>query len=135
MLNKIKTVLTETCVLFTLLTIILYCVGFIAVNDAVTFKPSGVFTLLALSFLLSVIKRVLFIKSISIPVKILLHYLLVLAASFLLFAVIGNVVSTSLATLVLLASVTLVYSVITLIFVLRNNKKQDETNYTSMFRK
>lgn len=136
MFNKIKTIFNDACILFTLLTFILYCAAFIAVKEAVAFSIVGVFALFGLSLILSIIRQVLYIKSFSLPLRILIHYLLVLICSFLLFAVIGKVVTTSLASLVLLAIVTLVYSILSLVFVLLgNNPKEHNETYTSMFKK
>ncbi len=135
MLKRIKKIFTETCIIFTILTLLLYCVGYLTVSSEISFKISGVFTLILLSFLLSVTKRILYVKSISVPVRIILHYLLVISVSYVIFALIGNIITTSLATLALLALVTLIYSIVTLVFVLRGEKKQAETEYQSMFKK
>ena len=136
MFDKIKKYLTEVCILFTLLIFLLYLVGTALIISTITINLASICVLFGLSLLLTLLNRILFIKKIGLALRMLIHYFSVLASSFVLFGVIGKVLSTSLATLFMLSIVTLVYSVFAvLIITLGSKNKNVKEEYTSMFNK
>lgn len=136
MLTKIKKLAFNACALFTFFTFLLYIVGYITVGSSITLTLGGISLLLGLCILLCILNKVLYVNKLSLFIRIILHYLLVLSSSFFLFGVIGKIVSTSLASLFMLAVVTLIYSLIALAFMLtRSSENRNEQEYTSMFKK
>ena len=137
MLKNIQKILTDSCILFTILVFIVYGIGYCIPDQSVTIAINGAAMLFGICIVLCIFRKILHVKKVPILVRALIHYLLVLFTAFLAFAVIGKIVSNSLQSLAMLAIVTLLYSVFALVYAYieskQDNKNQEE--YTSMFRK
>ncbi len=137
MIKKTQKLLTDTCILFTVLAFVLFGIGSVSVEYAIALSFSGTVLLFCTALMLALCSRIFSIKKLHMAFRVLLHYVAVLAASFLIFAVIGKIVSTSLATLVLLSVITLLYSVIAFIYALWKTRyvRKGSKDYTSLFKK
>lgn len=113
-MKTVKKILTDVCILFTVLAFLLYGVGALTVEYKVGLSFGNAFLLFATSLMLTICNRIFLIQKFHIAVRILLHYVSVLGASFLLFAVIGGIVTTSLASLVLFSCISFFYSALAL---------------------
>ncbi len=136
-MKNIRKLLTDTCTLFTVLAFLLYGVGKLVVEYTVGLSFENAVLLFITSLMLTLCNRIFLLQRLHIAVRILLHYLAVLGASFLLFAVIGGIVSTSLATLVLLACISIGYSAMALGYALWKTRapKEEPPAYRSQFKK
>lgn len=136
-MKNIQKILTDTCILFTVLAFLLYGVGKLVVEYTVGLSFENAALLFVTSLMLMLCSRIFLLQRLHIAVRILLHYLAVLGASFLLFAVIGGIVSTSLATLVLLGCISIVYSALALGYALWKTRAPREAPpaYRSQFKK
>ena len=137
MLKNIQKILKDSCILFTIFVFILYGIGYCIPEQSVTIAFSGAAMLLGVCIVLCIFRRVLHMTRLPLLTRILLHYLLVLGAAFLGFAVIGRIVSTSLQSLVMLSIVTFLYSIFALVYAFIESKqdKNAKDEYTSMFKK
>lgn len=136
MFGTVKKILREACVMFTLLTFILYCIGYIIVSKTITLNLGSIAILFVMCLVLCLFKRILYIKNIPLFYKAVIHYVIVLGSAFLLFSVIGKVVTTSLASLIMLSVITLIYTIATIIILLISSKNENATGeYTSIFNK
>ena len=137
MQNKIQKILTDSCILFTILLFIVYGIGYCVLGHSVTMAINGATMLFCVCIVLTVFRKVLTWNKLPLALRILSHYLLVLGAAFLSFAVVGKIVSTSLASLVMLSIVTLLYTIFALVYAFIESKrdKNAKDEYTSMFRK
>lgn len=137
MIERIKKLLTDSCILFTVFVFILYIVGNVLVSKTITITLGTAALLFVCCIMLCLFHGILYVKKIHIALRIILHYLLVLAAAYLGFAIIGKIVSNSLETLVMLSLVTFIYSVLALILFIVSDKKKEEQKgtYTSIFKK
>jgi len=137
MVKKIQKFLSACCILFTFLVFALYGLGKLFSDFEVGLNLEKAAMLLGTCAILCLCSCVLFIKKLPMYVRILLHYLLVLGSMFLIFAVIGKIISTSLQSLVMLSAVTLLYSVIALVYALFQTRSGKKTTkkYTPIFKK
>lgn len=137
MSKKIQKILTDSCILFTIFVFIIYAAGYCFQQRSVTLALSGAAMLLASCAVLCIFRRVLTYKKLPMIVRILVHYILVLGSAFLVFAVIGKIVSTSVQSLIMLSAVTLIYSIFALAYAFIESKqdKNAKDEYTSMFKK
>ena len=137
MKKKIQKILTDSCILFAVLIFIVYGIGYCVLGQSVTMAMNGIAMLFAICVALCIFHKVLTYKKWPLPVRILLHYLLVLSAAYLSFAVIGKVVSTSPQSLAMLAIITLLYTVFALVYAFLGSKQKAnaQEDYVSMFKK
>ena len=123
MLQKIKHALTLACILFTAAVFLLYAVGLALVGATIMFTLEALVLLFALCVLIALCSRILHIESLSIPIRILIHYVLILASAFSVFAFIGGFVQSAASALIAFVCVTLVYAVFAVIFAALEQKK------------
>ena len=137
MFKKIQNFTSTCCVLFTFLMFVLFGLGKLFSDFEVALNLPKTAMLLGTCALLCLCSGILFIKKLPFGVRIIAHYFLVLGAMYLVFAVIGKFISTSLQSLVMLAFVTLLYSIVSLVYALVRNKfdKKADVQYKSMFKK
>lgn len=137
MKKKLQKLLADACILFTVLAFVLFSIGAITVDYVVALSFGGTVLLFVTSIVLVLCSRILYAKKLHMIIRILLHYGIVLGAAFLIFAVIGRIVSTSLAALVLLAGITFLYTAIALAYALWTTRanKSNGTSYDPMFKK
>lgn len=137
MLKKIQKLLTDSCILFTLLVFILYSIGniFLDSGNPMTLDKLPLLFLTCLLFCLC--HRILYVKQLHMVARVLLHYVAVLAAMFVVFAVFTDIISTSLQSLIMLSIITLLYSVIALVYTFWNTRsgKKAKEEYSPMFKK
>lgn len=138
MLQKIKHALTLACILFTAAVFLLYAAGLALVGATIMFTLEALVLLFALCVLIALCSRILHIESLSIPIRILIHYVLILASAFSVFAFIGGFVQSAASALIAFVCVTLVYAVFAVIFAALEQKKrrsaQDQKSYQSIFK-
>lgn len=138
MLQKIKHTLTLACILFTTAVFLLYAAGLALVGATIAFTLEALILLFALCILIALCSRILHIKSLSLPIRILIHYILILASAFFIFAFIGGFVQSAASALIAFICVTLVYAVFAVIFATLEQKKrrsaQDQKSYQSIFK-
>ncbi len=138
MLQKIKHTLTLACILFTASVFLLYAAGLALVGATIAFTLEALILLFALCILIALCSRILHIKSLSLPIRILIHYILILASAFFIFAFIGGFVQSAASALIAFFFVTLVYAVFAVIFATLEQKKrrsaQDQKSYQSIFK-
>ena len=137
MKNKFRKILIRSCILFTIFVFIIYVTAALLLTDTVTLTLIGAAELYATCLVLAVLQEILLWRKLSVPLRLLIHYLLVLGAAYLAFAVIAKVNMTSLASFVFFAALTLIYSVCALLVVLIGEKRahKESKEYTPMFKK
>ena len=139
MLEKIKKTLTDSCILFTVFVFILYIAGNLLVSNTITITLTTATMLFLCCICLRIFHNVLYAKKIPIALRIIIHYLLVLTAAYIGFALIAKIVTNSLAAIIMLSSVTLVYSVfavtVVLLFGKKNETENNKKEYQSIFKK
>lgn len=137
MFKKIRNFTSSCCVLFTLLVFLLFAIGKLFSEFEVALNLPKTAMLFGTCALLCLCSGILFVKKIPFGIRILMHYFLVLGAMYLVFAVIGKFISSSLQSLVMLAFVTLIYSIIALVYAFLRTKldTKESTQYKSMFKK
>ncbi len=133
-MDKLKKFFTDSCILFTLFVFILYIAGHIFVSTSITITLKTAALLFLCCMVLRVLHAVLYINKIPKFARIFLHYLLVLAAAYISFALIAKIVSNSLATFVLLSAVTAVYCVFTVTITALSQKSQEKKNQDSEYK-
>lgn len=139
MIEKIKKTLADSCILFTAFVFILYIAGNLLVSNTITITLATATCLFICCIVLRVFHNILYVKRLHIATRIIIHYLLVLVAAYIGFAFIAKIITNSLASIIMLSTVTLVYSVFAVAIVMTWGKKKEEKNkqkeYLSIFKK
>ncbi|MBE6679431.1 MAG: hypothetical protein E7598_02795 [Ruminococcaceae bacterium] len=136
-MNKLKKFLTDSCILFTVFVFILYIAGHAIISTSITITLKTAAILFLCCLLLRVLHNVLYIKKIPVALRILAHYLLIICAAYIGFALIAKIVTNSLATFVLLSAITAIYCGVSAIIMAIGNKQKEgekqKKEYKSIF--
>ncbi len=136
-MDKLKKFLCDSCILFTVFVFILYIAGHALISTSITITLKTAAVLFLCCLLLRVFHNVLYIKSIPIALRVFIHYLLVVCAAYIGFALIAKIVTNSLASFVLLSVITLIYCGISAVIMFIQNKSKENDNqkkeYKSIF--
>lgn len=136
-MDKLKKFLCDSCILFTVFVFILYIAGHALVSTSITLTLKTAAGLFLCCLLLRVFHNVLYIKSLPMAFRVFIHYLLVVSASYVGFALIAKIVTNSLASFVLLSVITLIYCGISAVIMFVQNKNREKNNqkkeYKSIF--
>ncbi len=139
MKKHLKKFFTDSCIIFTVFVFILYIVGTLTLSNTITLTLKTAALLFVCCLLLRLLHNVLYIKSIPMICRILLHYILVVSAAYIGFAIIAKIISNSLASIVMLSAVTLIYSAFAIALFLISSKQKEKENekqeYQSIFKK
>lgn len=138
MLHKIKHTLAAACILFTSFVFLLYAAGLIFVGSTITFTLEGLLLLFALCILIALSNYILHAQSLSLPIRMLLHYMFILASAFLIFIWIGGFIQNAAGALIAFVLITLLYAAFAVSFVFFERKKrrsaQNQKSYQSIFK-
>lgn len=138
MLHKIKHTLATACILFTSFVFLLYAAGLIFVGSTITFTLEGLLLLFALCILIALSNYILHAQSLSLPIRMLLHYMFILASAFLIFIWIGGCIQNAAGALIAFVLITLLYAAFAVSFVFFERKKrrsaQNQKSYQSIFK-
>ena len=95
--------------------------------------------LFAFSLVMAFAQDILFVKRLSFPVRLLLHFLVTMAALFVLFSIVTNDLSNATRMVFLLSGAAAVYAVgaaaALIVRAVRGGHKTDGKEYTPMFKK
>lgn len=127
-MNKLKRFLTDSCILFTIFVFILYIAGHALVSTSITITLKTATGLYLCCMFLRVFHNVLHLKKMPMVLRVLIHYLLVVAAAYIGFALIAKIVSNSLQTFIMFAVVTAIYCTITAVIMLITSKSKEKSN-------
>lgn len=134
---KLKKFLCDSCILFTAFVFILYIAGHALISTSITITLKTASVLFLCCLFLRIFHNVLYIKSIPTALRVFIHYLLVVGAAYIGFALIAKIVTNSLASFVLLSVITLIYCGISAIVMFIKNKNKENDNqkkeYKSIF--
>ncbi len=148
MLAKIKKILSDSCILFTAFVFILMT-AYSLINQSSPNAAMGIsfgtsLILFAAAFCMRIFHTVLNVESIKMPVRFILHYVLIIGTalgSLWLIRELSNAnhISSSLAFFVILSFFTVIYLLFCLIFFIFKNIKQNKLNskkeYSSIIKK
>lgn len=138
MLHKIKHTLAAACILFTSFVFLLYAAGLIFVGSTITFTLEGLLLLFALCILIALSNYILHAQSLSLPIRMLLHYIFILASAFLIFIWIGGFIQNAAGALIAFVLITLLYAAFAVPFAFFERKKrrsvQNQKSYQSIFK-
>ena len=126
---------TAGCVIFTLLTITLHIAEF-ALGGGFAALSRQLLLLLA-CILFAVANRILGIRRLPLGVRMLLHYIAIAVIFFAVLGIVGRTVTKSLQVLILLVSITVLYLIFAVFYLLRRRKakaaQESQNEYKSMF--
>ncbi len=138
MLHKIRHTLAAACILFTSFVFLLYAAGLVFVGSTITFTLEGLLLLFALCILIALSNSILHAQSLALPIRMLLHYMFILASVFLIFIWIGDFIQNAVGALIAFVLITLLYAVFAVPFVFFERKKrrnaQNQKSYQSIFK-
>ena len=148
MLTKIKRILADSCILFTAFVFILMSAYSLinpsSPNVAMGISFSTSIILFATAFCMRIFHTVLNVKSINMPVRFILHYVLIMCTAIGSLWLIrefsnANHISSSLAFFVILSFFTVIYLLFCLVLFIFKKVKQDKFNsnkeYSSIIKK
>lgn len=139
-LNQIKKLIGEGCVIFSLTTLIFYSIGSLLSNSEKAFIPSIKFIWLFFIFsvLLAAANEILSVKRFNIALRVLIHFVTCTALYFVTVVLCGGFISSGAQTLIALAAFVALYlvcAVFIVIFLARNEKRVTEKKeYVSQFK-
>ena len=94
--------------------------------------------LLGFSVVMAAIQNIFKIKKLSVAVKLLIHFLLTMAALFVLFITVTGQITNVKSILFLMSAAVVIYSIFAAIFLLihytRNKREEKNKEYTPMFK-
>ena len=138
MLHKIRHTLAAACILFTSFVFLLYAAGLVFVGSTITFTLEGLLLLFALCILIALSNSILHAQSLALPIRMLLHYMFILASVFLIFIWIGDFIQNAVGALIAFVLITLLYAVFAVPFDFFERKKrrnaQNQKSYQSIFK-
>ena len=140
-MKKIKKLLSDSCILFTVFVFILLVACALFVE-----KTQGVIRGLALetavllficALLLRIFHNILHIEKLNIALRVIFHYVLVVGTSFAASSLISsftNNKSNQVTSFVILSVITLVYSGIIVVDIIIKRKKQEKKNQAKEYK-
>lgn len=107
-------------------------------GSTITFTLEGLLLLFALCILIALSNSILHAQSLALPIRMLLHYMFILASVFLIFIWIGDFIQNAVGALIAFVLITLLYAVFAVPFVFFERKKrrnaQNQKSYQSIFK-
>ena len=128
------------CVLFALITVITYTVGYIISTTDKAYIPSlkSIYLYLIFSVIFGIASELLRYNKLKIGVRILLHYVITAILCFLVIVAGGGMAESGFVTLITMFVFTIIYAaaalIIYAIYSAKNKTKNNEEEYKSMFR-
>lgn len=139
-MDFIKKIAARGCVIFTIVTLIVYSIGSIVSDSERSFIPSIKFIWLffAFSVLLAAANEILSVKKISLGVRMLIHFAVCAALYFVCVVLCGGFISSGAQTLIAMTMFVIVYLIcgifIAIVLSRREKKSADNEKYQSQFR-
>lgn len=139
-MKALKSIISQGCVIFSIITLIIYSAGAIISNADRSFIPDIKFIWLffAFSLLLAATNKILYIKKIKLIPRLLIHFAVCLALYFVSVVLCGGFAKSGAQTLIALSFFVIIYIIFAIaaaIIIGRSErKKADKEEYVSQFK-
>ena len=133
-----KRVITQTCVIFTLLVLLVFVIGSAVPDFGNAIDLKNILVILFFAFLFAAANRLLALERMSVILRILLHYAATAIGFYIVFILIAAKASAPSAIFVMLAFYTLLYALLMGIYqvffhTLKKKQTEKKNGYTKIY--
>ena len=136
-LPLVKSVICQTCIIFTAASVIMHILAGTIADNSVKLEIYGILTILLISFLIALCNIVFRVRALPLPLKLLIHFLVVTSAVVFAFFALTPASASSRGAIVLVSAIAAVYAVAAVIMIIVTGKirrkESDSADYKPQF--